>query len=191
MPDQIETTVSSIPEPKKEEKTEIDWKSAQVPEDIIKSHPLYKSLLEESIERRKKIADLNQLLKEPKEEKIEKPVEGQALTAEKVQELMKAEFSRLETLSRQNTLLERYKVPETDRDLWRDGDIAAMEKRLQAAFGKINDGSSPGNGGDAPDRFAELRQRIKDNLSGEAPKGPGLFSPERQRALGGGIIKPS
>jgi hypothetical protein len=196
----VENSVSGIPTPvpgappaQPVTPPVIDWSKVQVPDEVIRNHPAFKEVLTESIERRKQIAALKTAIDgttPPDPAKPAAPANAtEALTAEKVKDLMQAEFSRLETISKQNELLTKYNVPEADRELWRDANIETMAKRLQAAYGRPADGSSPGNGGDNTDRYAEMKARIRANIKGEAPTGPSLFSPQRQQALGGGIIK--
>lgn len=184
----VEHTVSPVP---KTPPTQ-----PEITDDVIKNHPLYKQLLSESVARRQTIKQLEEQFKNvltptPAAETVSDnsapPQKG--LTEDAVEKRIADALAKRDLKASQDKLLDQFKVPNEVRELWRDNDVEAMQKRLTVAFGGPLGGGSPGNGSGNDDPHADIRTRIRARISGQGENpGEKLYEPSKQRELGGGIV---
>lgn len=185
--DAVEHQVSSVPA--------VTTQAPSITDDVVKGHPLYKSVLSETIERRQEIARLKAELEAAKRTSQEvsdttPATTGKDIKPDEIQKLIDARFAEVQTKAAQEALFAQYKVPAEMQDLWRDNNIEAMTKRLQAAYGKPQNGGA-GNGTGNADPHADLAQRIKERVTGQGPSaGANLYTPESMAKLRGGVILP-
>jgi hypothetical protein len=183
--DAVEHQVSAVPNPV--------VTAPVITEDAIKNHPLYKQILSETIERRKEIKQLQEKLASasPAQEttvQTPAPTGRGEITAETVNELVNKRLNEVRLKADQDNLLTQYKVPVEEQEIWRDSNIDNMTKRLQAAFGRPQNGSA-GNGSSGGDPFADLAVRIKAGVTGTGVNvGQTLYTPESMTRLGGGVV---
>ena len=186
--DAVEERVSSVPA--------IDWAKTQIPEDVLKNHPLYKQVVGEAAQRRIDQKNLREQLAKLSDEKTapvdstKTPVQSDTpVTLETVNKLLADELSKVNLKAQQDALLIQFKVPTEDQEIWRDANIEAMTKRLQAAFGGPLKQGNAGNGAGNDDPYSDIRARVRAGISGKGPNpGAQLYTPETQRRLGGGIV---
>lgn len=173
---------------------------SSIPEEVIKSHPLYKQVLSESIERRKEIAELR------KNTATTSPT--QEATAPKPTDPMQEALARIASLEKQietdrmNSLRERVAreagipLPFANRIVGTTYDeMLADAQIIAAALPKQEQGASappavppttPGNAASAErdkTMLNKITQRMGTTFGVSSPFDVGL-----QRQLGGGII---
>ena len=170
--------------------SEIDW--SKVPEDVIKNHPLYKSVLTESIQRRQELAELKKQLAPPTDQpKTEDKPDKLSIFEQELAELRKvvAEQAEREKLHSRSALVNAaaaaHKIP-ADLHKYITGDtaeaIAASAAELAKHVKPEQVAPPPANPAqDAKDQslLKAVTERMA-NVGGQSPFDPGF-----QRQLGG------
>ncbi len=188
------------PEQKPADSGAIDWTKIDlttVPEDVIKSHPLYKGVLDESINRRKEIATLK--ANQPADKTTETPKEPVTELDKVMAQLNKVnefitEVSKDRDLGVRKSAAKTAGIPEefasrlsgTNYDEYL-ADAQAL-KPLVGTTGnnKITDNSSPTNPANSGERDKSMFNQMKARMNGQASVNP--FSPGFQKQAGGGPI---
>lgn len=181
--------------------SKVDWSKAPIPEDAIKSSKLYRDVLDESVKRRQRIADLKAAMEkdEPEENKTEQVKPEQAGTTQEIptwaQEFMQAfktvqqELALTKREAMVKSALTKYRLSEdvtefihgdTEADI-----MASAEKlsKLTKTYPQIGATNSDGEVDTNKDMLKRV-VAVMENKGGTSPFDTGL-----QSQLGGGAIK--
>jgi len=186
----------------------VNWSQVEVPEEVITSHKTYKSVLTESIDRRKEISTLKGQL----EELTVKPSEIQGTDSDdpmvktlsaltKTIEGLQARLDNQDREVMRENIARKHSLPIDDKDgsnylqLIQGVTEEEMERSATALASLIKptnsqqppSSKSPGNSG-THDPEASLRRRVSDRLTGKADA-VSPFDPGVHRQKGGGIHK--
>lgn len=173
----------------------LDWSKVVLPEEAIKSTKQYKDVLQESIDRRKKIRELLEGKEEtpPKDEKPTTPSNEKELLQQVLQKLQKLE-ERDSVISRQS-ILQKYKVPDEYADMITDPDLTVMETKAKKFSEKVlpalqRSSQVSAGQGDPINDIEGLAKRLLDKMEGKASSD--ALSADTMIRLGGGplVLKP-
>lgn len=172
----------------------IDWAKfdvTQIPEDVIKGSPAFKQVLEESIQRRKKIAEL-----EKAQQQVVTPQNQDEVPAW-AKPLINA-VSAIQTERQKTTrekIAEKYGVPadmagliagETDEDF--AANVEIISKGLKKSGG-VSGNTSSGNPNSDDDVLKGLRNRIRAKAADKGVEADSPFDPGVQITRGGGAVR--
>lgn len=173
---------------------------SNIPEDVILSHPLYKSVLAESIARRKEIAELKKAVQPQQTEQTTKPADPTDPMQVALERIAKLErqLSATELLNNRQRAAQMAGLPdvfvnrivgETFEDMLADAKAIAEALPKPAASTSVPAASnvSPGNAaGNQRDQtmLNKITQRMGTGFGVGSPFDAGV-----QRQVGGGIIE--
>ena len=182
----------------------IDWGKVEIPEEVVREHPAYKNLLDESISRRKTIRELEAKLTPAEEETEEEEAEIEVgeepdlegNLAKLLQSFEKQVSTRIASLEQQlqereamtlkQQLQQKYNLTEDDMDLVHGADAAEMERRAKRVAELNNrpsgDGGEGGNSDTSPE---ELRVRRILEAALKTGQADNIWGVDTQRKAGG------
>lgn len=205
------TPTNSTPAEGTQTQAEVDWSAVSandVPEDVIKQHPLFQKVLSESIERRKALKDrdqkISQLLQDgekpeatqtvtqPQQNDSDMPVWAQSLVGKlaAVEQFVQQNQQTTLEMARE-AAMKANNLPEKAAEFLTGStpeEINSQAAKLAGVFSMSN--TSPGNAG--TQSFAEgLAARAFERLKGHADpmSGTGIFDPGVQKQHKGGSIR--
>lgn len=189
--------------------SQIDWSKVQLPEEVIKRTPAYQSVLSESIERRKALAELKAQQESPKgDTKADDKNSSDGVDiAAIVKEAIKPFSDELSALKQataaereQRVLAERQNIaksaglPETFASLLQGETVEAMTAHAQSLAEAVGIKSVPADQRSSATNPGQLSEseytaqldRVKSRMS--AYEDDSLFKPGTHKSLGGGIV---
>lgn len=190
-------------ESKQDTPAEIDWSkvdASKIPEDLINKHPAYKKVVDESINRRKKISELNKQIGEPsssesKEDKVEDKT-----SANQDQEVpawakdIITEFKNMKTTS-VNTWRENAGRATGLKGAVLNGlsgnnydEVLTQAKTIATELGIAPPAIDSSVGNPSQERDKGFMTKVQNRLLNKDASE--VFSPDVQRALGGGVTLP-
>lgn len=179
----------------------VDWSKVDltaIPEDVIKSSPLYKQVLSESIERRRENADLKQKIQQTE---VKLPEGDQPEWAKNLVNTVNEQNKILVALTAQTAKSEResiatkHGIPAEMVGLIAGENIADFEANaavigaaLKKSGGVISGNASAGNAASGGDQLSGVRNRLKQGMNEKGELAPSIFNPGTQTTRGGGAM---
>lgn len=189
---------------------EIDWSAVDptdLPDEVIKQHPLFQTVLRESIERRKKIRALTEDQPEPKQRQQEQPQEQPQTQVQQSDDMpawaqqLAEEFQSIRQViqqsqevqiqDRREAVIKEYGLPKEAAKFLNGSsveDITAQAQELAKAFNLPK--ASAGNAGDQTSvegLGARALTKLQQNV--EPLSAPGIFDAGVQKQHKGGTIR--
>lgn len=172
-----------------------------ITDETILNHPLYKNLLEESIQRRKTIKELKEKLnsmdatqEKPQETVQTNPqaLDGDAVTVLRSElEQLKASLQQQQLLNVKQSLLQEHGLPNEALTLITGNSPDEIKSQVEA-IAKIKGVVAPRDNSDigsTESRYDDVRTRVLDRVLGKhSNAGNSMYDPRFAARHGGGVI---